>query len=107
MARQDLFMLEMKPRFLSSSDEVQIGSRRWYDFIAPQVDTRKHTLIPETEEPFAKLSKVDDFIPQKRVISGGFNPRHGHLTDVCWKSKTTTSRVRKKVNHAHYKSYTR
>ena len=59
------------------------------------------------EEPFAKLSKVDDFIPQKRVISGGFNPRHGHLTDVCWKSKTTTSRVRKKVNHAHYKSYTR
>ena len=38
----------------------------------------------------------------KRVISGGFNPRHGHLTDVCWKSKTTTSRVRKKVNHAHY-----
>ena len=58
-------------------------------------------------EPFAKLSKVDDFIPQKRVISGGFNPRHGHLTDVYWKSKTTTSRVRKKVNHAHYKSYTR
>ena len=42
-------MLEMKPRFLSSSDEVQIGSRRWYDFIAPQVDTRMHTLIPETE----------------------------------------------------------
>ena len=62
---------------------------------------------PHTAEPFAKLSKVDDFIPQKRVISGGFNPRHGHLTDVCWKSKTTTSRVRKKVNHAHYKSYTR
>ena len=60
-----------------------------------------------SNEPFAKLSKVDDFIPQKRVISGGFNPRHGHLTDVCWKSKTTTSRVRKKVNHAHYKSYTR
>ena len=32
-------------------------------------------------EPFAsgpKLSKVDDFIPEKRVISGGFNPRHGH-----------------------------
>ena len=61
----------------------------------------------EMGDPFAKLSKVDDFIPQKRVISGGFNPRHGHLTDVCWKSKTTTSRVRKKVNHAHYKSYTR
>ena len=64
-------------------------------------------LILKYIEPFAKLSKVDDFIPQKRVISGGFNPRHGHLTDVCWKSKTTTSRVRKKVNHAHYKSYTR
>ena len=49
MARQDLSMLEMKARFLSASDELQIGSRRWYDFIAPQVDTRMHTLIPETE----------------------------------------------------------
>ena len=49
MARQDLSVLEMKARFLSSSDEQQIGSRRWYDFIAPQVDARMHTLVPETE----------------------------------------------------------
>ena len=75
------------------------------DELSPPQKEQTQNLL--SGEPFAKLSKVDDFIPQKRVISGGFNPRHGHLTDVCWKFKTTTSRVRKKVNHAHYKSYTR
>ncbi|WP_050602327.1 ATP-binding protein [Ruegeria sp. 6PALISEP08] len=35
--RPDLQALEMKARFLGLNEEPMVGARRWYDFIAPQV----------------------------------------------------------------------
>ncbi|EEE39159.1 sensor histidine kinase [Rhodobacteraceae bacterium KLH11] len=47
-ARQDLQVLNMTARFLELNAEPQSGSRRWYDFIAPQVETELRALLPET-----------------------------------------------------------
>ncbi len=45
--RPDLTALDMKVRFLDINEEPVIGSRRWYDFIAPQVESELRTLLPD------------------------------------------------------------
>ena len=45
-ARVDLSVLDMQARFLTSGQEPQNGRRRWYDFIAPQVDAEMRALLP-------------------------------------------------------------
>jgi len=47
--RPDLQALEMKARFLDINEEPIIGSRRWYDFIAPQVEADLHALLPDLQ----------------------------------------------------------
>ncbi|WP_420586987.1 ATP-binding protein [Ruegeria sp.] len=47
--RPDLQALEMKARFLGISEEPMNGARRWYDFIAPQVEADLHARLPELE----------------------------------------------------------
>ncbi len=49
-ARTELSVLDMTARFLPLNEEPQSESRRWYDFIAPQVDTEMRALIPELQE---------------------------------------------------------
>ncbi|MBO9410607.1 MULTISPECIES: ATP-binding protein [unclassified Ruegeria] len=44
--RPDLSALEMKVRFLGINERPEVGYRRWYDFIAPQVDSDLHTFLP-------------------------------------------------------------
>ena len=48
-ARPDLAALEMTARFLGLNEEPDIGKRRWYDFIAPQVDAELRDLLPSVE----------------------------------------------------------
>ncbi|WP_037315799.1 ATP-binding protein [Ruegeria halocynthiae] len=45
--RPDLVALEMKVRFLGINEEPMVGSRRWYDFIAPQVEANLRARLPE------------------------------------------------------------
>ncbi|WP_170375514.1 ATP-binding protein [Ruegeria atlantica] len=45
--RLDLQALEMKARFLGINDEPKVGHRRWYDFIAPQVEADLRALLPD------------------------------------------------------------
>lgn len=45
--RLDLQALEMKARFLGINDEPMVGHRRWYDFIAPQVEADLRALLPD------------------------------------------------------------
>lgn len=47
--RPDLVALDMKARFLGINEEPVIGSRRWYDFIAPQVEFELRALLPDLE----------------------------------------------------------
>lgn len=47
--RPDLTALEMKVRFLGINEEPDIGRRRWYDFIAPQVDADLRSELPDLE----------------------------------------------------------
>ncbi len=49
-ARQDLSVLEMSARFLPLNVAPQNGTRRWYDFIAPQVEAEIRALLPNTQE---------------------------------------------------------
>ncbi|WP_299946299.1 ATP-binding protein [uncultured Ruegeria sp.] len=49
-ARSDLAALNMTARFLPVNQEPQVGKRRWYDFIAPQVDAEMRTLLPQMED---------------------------------------------------------
>ncbi|WP_170752904.1 ATP-binding protein [Ruegeria lacuscaerulensis] len=44
--RPDLSALEMKVRFLGINERPEVGYRRWYDFIAPQVDSDLHAFLP-------------------------------------------------------------
>lgn len=44
--RPDLAALEMQVRFLGINEEPDIGRRRWYDFIAPQVETDLRANLP-------------------------------------------------------------
>ncbi len=48
-ARRDLSVLNMTARFLPPNEEPKSSSRRWYDFIAPQVDAEMRSLLPETQ----------------------------------------------------------
>ena len=75
-----------------------VGSRYNWQFTTQDARTR-FSRFPST--------KLKHIARGYLAVIAKLSTRHGHLTDVCWKSKTTTSRVRKKVNHAHYKSYTR
>ncbi|KIC44498.1 histidine kinase [Ruegeria sp. ANG-S4] len=45
--RPDLVALQMTARFLGPNEEPEIGGRRWYDFIAPQVETELQTKLPD------------------------------------------------------------
>ncbi|CUJ87867.1 Osmolarity sensor protein EnvZ [Ruegeria denitrificans] len=45
--RPDLQALDMKARFLAINEEPAIGRRRWYDFIAPQVEADLRALLPD------------------------------------------------------------
>ncbi len=47
--RPDLAALEMKVRFPGGIDDPQIDIRRWYDFIAPQVEADLRAQLPELE----------------------------------------------------------
>ncbi|NOC44547.1 ATP-binding protein [Ruegeria sp. HKCCD7559] len=44
--RPDLQALEMKARFLGVNEQPEIGARRWYDFIAPQVESELYARLP-------------------------------------------------------------
>ncbi len=46
-ARQDLSGLQISARFLGISEEPEVGRRRWYDFIAPQVVSELRNLLPD------------------------------------------------------------
>ncbi len=48
-ARRDLSVLNMTARFLPPNEEPKSSSRRWYDFIAPQVAAEMRSLLPETQ----------------------------------------------------------
>ena len=45
--RPDLQALDMKARFLEINEEPMVGQRRWYDFIAPQVEADLRALLPD------------------------------------------------------------
>ncbi len=45
--RPDLQALDMKARFLDINEEPIVGQRRWYDFIAPQVEADLRALLPD------------------------------------------------------------
>lgn len=45
--RPDLVALEMKARFLGINEEPETARRRWYDFIAPQVDSELRAYVPD------------------------------------------------------------
>ncbi len=45
--RPVLQALEMKARFLGINERPRIQARRWYDFIAPQVESDLRALLPE------------------------------------------------------------
>lgn len=45
--RPDLMALEMTARFLEVDEAPMSGTRRWYDFIAPQVTSELQALLPE------------------------------------------------------------
>ncbi|NOD63201.1 MULTISPECIES: ATP-binding protein [unclassified Ruegeria] len=45
--RPDLQALEMQARFLGVNEEPMIGARRWYDFIAPQVQADLQANLPD------------------------------------------------------------
>ncbi len=47
--RPDLVALEISARFLGINEEPNIGTRRWYDFIAPQVEANLHALLPDLD----------------------------------------------------------
>ncbi|WP_170759796.1 ATP-binding protein [Ruegeria lacuscaerulensis] len=47
--RPDLAALEMQVRFLGINEEPVLGTRRWYDFIAPQVEADLRARLPELE----------------------------------------------------------
>ncbi len=49
-AQQDLSVLNMQARFLPSDEEPRNGTRRWYDFIAPQVEAELRALLPQLED---------------------------------------------------------
>ncbi|WP_170381023.1 ATP-binding protein [Ruegeria atlantica] len=44
--RPDLQALEMNARFLGFNEEPSLGGRRWYDFIAPQVEADLQAMLP-------------------------------------------------------------
>nr|WP_321252750.1 ATP-binding protein [uncultured Ruegeria sp.] len=44
--RPELATLEMQLRFLDLNEQPDVGTQRWYDFIAPQVEAELRTLIP-------------------------------------------------------------
>ncbi|MCG7518154.1 ATP-binding protein [Ruegeria sp. Ofav3-42] len=45
--RLDLMALDMKARFVDIDDEPIVDRRRWYDFIAPQVETNLRAGLPD------------------------------------------------------------
>ncbi|WP_170399278.1 ATP-binding protein [Ruegeria arenilitoris] len=45
--RPDLQALDMNARFLDINEEPMVGQRRWYDFIAPQVEADLRALLPD------------------------------------------------------------
>ncbi len=45
--RPDLTALEMRLRFLGVNETPDVGKRRWYDFIAPQVESDLRTELPD------------------------------------------------------------
>ncbi|NVO55396.1 two-component sensor histidine kinase [Rhodobacteraceae bacterium B1Z28] len=45
--RPDLAALDMKVRFLDINEEPEIGRRRWYDFLAPQVESELRARLPD------------------------------------------------------------
>ncbi|MEO1106581.1 MAG: ATP-binding protein [Pseudomonadota bacterium] len=47
--RPDLAALEMSVRFLDLNEAPDIGTGRWYDFIAPQIEADLHALLPDLE----------------------------------------------------------
>ncbi|WP_171234353.1 ATP-binding protein [Ruegeria sp. HKCCA6837] len=47
VVRPDLRALEMQARFLDVNEEPMIGARRWYDFIAPQVQSDLQSNLPD------------------------------------------------------------
>ncbi|WP_298847982.1 ATP-binding protein [uncultured Ruegeria sp.] len=47
MVRPDLLALEMKARFLDPTEDPTIGRLRWYDFIAPQVESELRSRFPD------------------------------------------------------------
>ncbi len=49
-ARPDLSALNMTTRFLPPYQEPVVGKRRWYDFIAPQVDAEMRVLVPQMQD---------------------------------------------------------
>ncbi|SDW36809.1 two-component system, OmpR family, osmolarity sensor histidine kinase EnvZ [Ruegeria halocynthiae] len=49
-ARSDLAALNMTAKFLPLNQEPQIDKRRWYDFIAPQVEAEMRVLLPQMQE---------------------------------------------------------
>lgn len=47
VVRPDLTALEMKLRFLDVNETPDVGKRRWYDFIAPQVEADLKAELPD------------------------------------------------------------
>ncbi len=45
--RQDIAALDMKARFLDINEGPDLGTRRWYDFIAPQVESDLHEMLQD------------------------------------------------------------
>ncbi|CUH41682.1 ATP-binding protein [Ruegeria atlantica] len=45
--RPDLTTLELKARFVDASQDPETGRRRWYDFIAPQVESHLRAGLPD------------------------------------------------------------
>ncbi len=45
--RQDIAALDMKARFLDINEGPDLGTRRWYDFIAPKVESDLHEMLQD------------------------------------------------------------
>ncbi len=45
--RQDIAALDMKARFLDINEGPDLGTRRWYDFIAPQVESDLYEMLQD------------------------------------------------------------
>ncbi|MGV6804068.1 MAG: ATP-binding protein [Ruegeria sp.] len=75
--RPDLSVLEMKARFLSVNEEPLIESRRWYDFIAPQIEVDLRELLPNLIAVSLPDSQTANLFLETRlgVLELGFDRR--------------------------------